>query len=217
MMRAVRASGGTDCRALLGGLTGGGHEVSVAQRKWQEVAAGIVELAGLQTAFVALDEAMRLTSRRVNALENVLLPRIRATIAYVKSELDEMEREEVYRIKKVLEVKAKHKAVAQAKLKKTLAAIAASEGEGSGSEGSAGTGSRAGAASGAGASAAGGARGSSSRVPGHKPVASAAAASPRATEGSGMLSGGMDSDQSRSEMVLAAAEAADKRRKGRRR
>lgn len=199
MMRAVRASGGTDCRALLGGLTGGGHEVSVAQRKWQEVAAGVIEVAGLQTAFVALDEAMRLTSRRVNALENVLLPRIRATISYIKSELDEMEREEVYRIKKVLEVKAKHKAAEDAATKKTMAAIAASESKESGSSAAAAGGSF------LGGSGAARPRGASARVPGGV-VATGGG------DADGMLSGGVDAAHSVAERVLAGLDASQRRR-----
>ncbi len=65
----------------------------------------LVVLAGLQSQFLALDEAIHLTSRRVNALENVLIPRITRNISYISSELDELEREEIFRIKKVLEVK----------------------------------------------------------------------------------------------------------------
>lgn len=48
-----------------------------------------------------LDEAIRLTNRRVNALDTVVLPRVRTTIKYIESELDELEREEIFRIKKV--------------------------------------------------------------------------------------------------------------------
>ena len=36
----------------------------------------------------------------MNALEHVVIPRLEGTIAYIKSEMDEMEREEFFRVKK---------------------------------------------------------------------------------------------------------------------
>ena len=59
----------------------------------------------LQTAFKTLDEALKVTSRRVNALDNVVVPRLENTVAYVKQELDELEREDFTRLKKVVEKK----------------------------------------------------------------------------------------------------------------
>ena len=44
----------------------------------------LVELASLQTAFLTLDEAIKTTNRRVNALDNVVRPRLENTIAYIK-------------------------------------------------------------------------------------------------------------------------------------
>jgi V-type H+-transporting ATPase subunit D len=81
-----------------------------------------VELASLQTSFVTLDEVIKITNRRVNAIEHgkepsyffssfnihelslldlVIIPRIDRTLAYIISELDELEREEFYRLKKI--------------------------------------------------------------------------------------------------------------------
>lgn len=51
----------------------------------------------VQTSFAKLDEAIKVTNRRVNALEYVVIPRIENTINYIMSELDEMEREEMFR------------------------------------------------------------------------------------------------------------------------
>ena len=65
----------------------------------------LVELASLQTAFIVLDEAIKITNRRVNAIEHVILPRIENTIRYITTELDESEREEFYRLKKIQEKK----------------------------------------------------------------------------------------------------------------
>lgn len=51
----------------------------------------------LQTAFITLDEVIKITNRRVNAIEHVVKPRYERTIAYIITELDEREREEFYR------------------------------------------------------------------------------------------------------------------------
>jgi len=51
----------------------------------------------LQTAFTILDEVIRATNRRVNAIEHVVIPKLENTIKYIISELDEMDREEFFR------------------------------------------------------------------------------------------------------------------------
>jgi V-type H+-transporting ATPase subunit D len=53
----------------------------------------ISRLASLQTSFVTLDEALKVTNRRVNALECVTIPKIEVILAYIGRELDELERE----------------------------------------------------------------------------------------------------------------------------
>ena len=44
-----------------------------------------MSLASLQTAFLTLDEAIKTTNRRVNALDNVVRPRLENTISYIKA------------------------------------------------------------------------------------------------------------------------------------
>ena len=83
----------------------------------------LVELASLQTSFVTLDEVIKITNRRVNAIEHVIIPKIERTLAYIITELDELEREEFFRLKKVQDKKKKIK-----KEKEELAALRKAQG-----------------------------------------------------------------------------------------
>ncbi|KAF9526986.1 ATP synthase subunit D-domain-containing protein [Crepidotus variabilis] len=85
----------------LTGLGRGGQQIIKAKEIYAKAIETLVELASLQTAFTILDEVIRATNRRVNAIEHVVMPRLENTIKYIMSELDEMDREEFFRLKKV--------------------------------------------------------------------------------------------------------------------
>ncbi|KAJ6597021.1 ATP synthase subunit D-domain-containing protein [Mycena vulgaris] len=85
----------------LTGLGRGGQQVLRAKEVYAKAVETLVDLASLQTAFTILDEVIRATNRRVNAIEHVVIPRLDNTIKYIMSELDEMDREEFFRLKKV--------------------------------------------------------------------------------------------------------------------
>lgn len=87
------------------GLGRGGQQVQKAKMVYTRAVETLVELASLQTAFIILDEVIKVTNRRVNAIEHVIIPRTENTISYINSELDELDREEFYRLKKVQEKK----------------------------------------------------------------------------------------------------------------
>ncbi|XP_035682653.1 V-type proton ATPase subunit D-like [Branchiostoma floridae] len=89
----------------LAGLSRGGQQVSKLKKNYGKAVELLVDLASLQTAFITLDEVIKITNRRVNAIEHVIIPRIENTLSYIISELDEREREEFYRLKKIQEKK----------------------------------------------------------------------------------------------------------------
>uniref|UniRef100_A0A6M2DMM0 Putative vacuolar h+-atpase v1 sector subunit d n=1 Tax=Xenopsylla cheopis TaxID=163159 RepID=A0A6M2DMM0_XENCH len=89
----------------LAGLARGGQQLTKLKKNYQSAVKLLVELASLQTSFVTLDEVIKITNRRVNAIEHVIIPRIERTLAYIISELDELEREEFYRLKKIQDKK----------------------------------------------------------------------------------------------------------------
>lgn len=96
-------------------LSRGGQQLAKLKKNYQSAVKLLVELASLQTSFVTLDEVIKITNRRVNAIEHVIIPRIDRTLSYIISELDELEREEFYRLKKIQDKKriARQKAEAR--------------------------------------------------------------------------------------------------------
>jgi len=112
------------------GVGAGGKVVATARETHSETLTVLIKMASLQTSFVTLDLAIKTTSRRVNALEYVVMPRMEDIIAYIKSEMDEMEREEFFRVKKVVEKKREKMArEAAADAAEATAAAAATSGK----------------------------------------------------------------------------------------
>jgi V-type H+-transporting ATPase subunit D len=104
---------GTDTYELAG-LARGGQQLAKLKKNYQSAVKLLVELASLQTSFITLDEVIKVTNRRVNAIEHVSIPRIENTLHYIISELDEVEREEFYRLKKIQDKKKIARAKADA-------------------------------------------------------------------------------------------------------
>lgn len=105
----------------LTGLARGGQQIDKAKKSYHRAIVLLVELASLQTSFITLDEVIKITNRRVNAIEHVIIPKIERTLAYISAELDERDREEFYRLKKVQEKKKKIKAADEALKRKRAA------------------------------------------------------------------------------------------------
>mmetsp|Transcript_35102 Transcript_35102/g.52182 ORF Transcript_35102/g.52182 Transcript_35102/m.52182 type:complete len:249 (-) Transcript_35102:719-1465(-) len=111
------------------GLVGGGKKIQNVRDKFTVLLDMLIKLASLQTSFATLDEAMKVTNRRVNALENVTIPKIEGVLAYISRELDELEREDFTRLKLVQGKKEEQLAVEEA-----LKAKAVAEGKAPGKE-----------------------------------------------------------------------------------
>jgi V-type H+-transporting ATPase subunit D len=100
----------------LAGLSKGGQQIQDSRESFAKTLDLLIELAKVQTSFLILDEAIKLTNRRVNALENVVKPKLSRTISYISSELDEMEREEFFRLKLIQNKKERERLAEEADL-----------------------------------------------------------------------------------------------------
>ena len=115
----------------LTGLSRGGQQMKKLRENYEKAIEVLIDLASLQSSFITLDEVIKVTNRRVNAIEHglyltshfyqpiiglnfklilVIIPKIENTVRYIISELDEMEREEFFRLKKVQEKNRRVKA-----------------------------------------------------------------------------------------------------------
>lgn len=64
----------------------------------------VIRLAETETALRRLGGEIQMTRRRVNALEQVLIPDLKKQAKYIKNTIDEREREDLFRLKKVKKI-----------------------------------------------------------------------------------------------------------------
>ena len=77
-----------------------------ASDRFQEVLRNILRLAEIEGSIEQLANEIEKTKRRVNALEHIFIPRLKATQKYIEMQLQEREREDFFRrkhIKKIME------------------------------------------------------------------------------------------------------------------
>ncbi len=77
------------------------EEIDKAADLFESVLVNVMELAQHEATAVKLAEEIKKTKRKVNALEQVLIPRIEKDIKYIVMRLEEMERENFSRLKSI--------------------------------------------------------------------------------------------------------------------
>jgi V/A-type H+-transporting ATPase subunit D len=75
---------------------------------FQSVTAELLRLAEREGTVRKLAEEIKVTRRRVNALEHILIPRLEATRQYIEMHLEEREREDLFRRKRTKQLLMEH-------------------------------------------------------------------------------------------------------------
>jgi V/A-type H+-transporting ATPase subunit D len=83
------------------GLLGSSARIDEAADAYEELLESIILAAEVETAMKKMLEEIETTKRRVNALEFKLLPDLRENQEFIEQKLEEQEREEIFRLKKI--------------------------------------------------------------------------------------------------------------------
>lgn len=93
-------------------LSGTSSRIDLVAERFEEEVELIIELAATEMRLRRLAQEIQETTRRVNALENILIPRLEAQLKYIQMVLDEREREDIFRLKHIKRVLTRKKAQA---------------------------------------------------------------------------------------------------------
>ncbi|MBU1669579.1 MAG: V-type ATP synthase subunit D [Actinobacteria bacterium] len=82
-------------------ITGVSSRVDQTASKFEEIIDLMIQSADIETRLRRLGEELQRTNRRVNALENTVIPQLHEQVKFIFSALDERAREDHFRLKKV--------------------------------------------------------------------------------------------------------------------
>ncbi|MGZ4946131.1 MAG: V-type ATP synthase subunit D [Halobacteriota archaeon] len=98
-------------------LTGTSGRIDETAERYETELDLIIGLAETETSLRRLGDEIQMNRRRVNALEQVLIPELKRQAKYIKISIEEREREDLFRLKKVKKLLERRKA---AKKKATI-------------------------------------------------------------------------------------------------
>ena len=95
------------------GVMGTSARIDEAADAYEELLESVILAAEVETAMKEMLEEIETTKRRVNALEFKLLPELNEAKEYIEQKLEEQEREEIFRLKKIKAKKEEEESAAR--------------------------------------------------------------------------------------------------------
>ena len=83
------------------GITGISSRIDEVAEKYEDELNVIIPMAAIETKLRRLGAEIQKTRRRVNALDQVVIPTLKEQVRYISMALDERSREDLFRLKKV--------------------------------------------------------------------------------------------------------------------
>ena len=83
------------------GITGVSGRIDEVAERYEQALDLVIILAETETALQRLGGEIRMTRRRVNALEQVVIPGLEKQARYIEATIEEREREDIFRLKRV--------------------------------------------------------------------------------------------------------------------
>lgn len=94
------------------GITGISSRIDEVAEKFEDELNIIIEMAAIETKLKRLGAEIQKTRRRVNALDQVVIPTLTKQVRYISMALDERSREDLFRLKRVKKTLEKNKVTA---------------------------------------------------------------------------------------------------------
>jgi V/A-type H+-transporting ATPase subunit D len=86
--------------ATLSPLAVGGRTIAT-QAAFQDLCSVLIQVANTEARLRRIAEEIKKTARRVNALQQAVIPGIRAQIRFIQQALDQQEQEDIFRLKRI--------------------------------------------------------------------------------------------------------------------
>ncbi|PSQ17717.1 V-type ATP synthase subunit D [Halobacteriales archaeon QS_8_69_26] len=109
------------------GVMGTSARIDEAAEAYEQLLESVILAAEVETAMKKMLDEIEKTKRRVNALEFKLLPELRTNKEYIEQKLEEQEREEIFRMKKIKDKKDEEERAEREREREEAEALAADD------------------------------------------------------------------------------------------